>query len=81
MTSRFTESVVEDAALAWLDGLGWRVIHGLEIAPDEPEAERADYAQVVLEARLREALRAAQPGAAARGARGRLPAADAARRR
>jgi type I restriction enzyme R subunit len=52
----FTESIVEQAALAWLESLGWRVTHGLEIAPGEPEAERADYAQVILEARLREAL-------------------------
>lgn len=26
--------IVEDAALAWLEGLGWSVGHGLEIAPD-----------------------------------------------
>ncbi|MHB1012403.1 MAG: type I restriction endonuclease subunit R [Desulfobacteria bacterium] len=52
----FTESVVEQAALAWLESLGWSVTHGLEIAPGEPGAERTDYAQVVLEARLRDAL-------------------------
>ncbi|MDQ5871677.1 MAG: type I restriction endonuclease subunit R [Acidobacteriota bacterium] len=61
MTSRFTESVVEDAALAWLEGLGWRVTYGLEIPPGEPGAERADYAQVVLEARMHEALRRLNP--------------------
>lgn len=52
----FTESVVEQAALAWLESLGWRVTRGLEIAPGEAGAERADYAQVVLETRLRESL-------------------------
>src|SRR3989304_2410942 len=52
----FTESVVEDAALAWFESLGWSVRHGLEIAPGEPGAERTDSAQVVLEARLRDAL-------------------------
>jgi type I restriction enzyme R subunit len=57
----FTESVVEEAALAWLESLGWRVTHGLEIAPGELGAERADYAQVVLEARLREALARLNP--------------------
>jgi type I restriction enzyme R subunit len=31
----FTESVVKDAALAWLESLGWSVKHGLEIAPGE----------------------------------------------
>jgi type I restriction enzyme, R subunit len=57
----FTESVVEEAALAWLESLGWRVTQGLEIAPGELGAERADYAQVVLEARLREALARLNP--------------------
>jgi len=36
----FTESVVEDAALDWLRGLGWQVAHGPEIAPGELAAER-----------------------------------------
>ena len=36
----FTESVVEQAALVWLEGLGWTVRHGLEIAPGESKAER-----------------------------------------
>jgi len=53
---RFTESVVEDAALAWLEALGWTVRSGLEIAPGELAAERTDYGQVVLEDRLRQAL-------------------------
>lgn len=29
----FTESVVEDAAFAWLESLGYAVKHGPEIAP------------------------------------------------
>ncbi len=57
----FTESIVEQAALAWLESLGWSVRHGLEIAPGEPGAERTDYAQVVLEARLRDALARLNP--------------------
>lgn len=52
----FTESVVEQAALAWLEGIGWRVTHGPDIAPDMPAAERADYGEVVLAQRLRDAL-------------------------
>ena len=36
MTS-FTESIVEDAALSWLETLGWRVAHGPDIAPDTPD--------------------------------------------
>lgn len=37
----FTESVVEDAALAWLESLGYAVKHGPETAPGEFLAERA----------------------------------------
>jgi type I restriction enzyme R subunit len=52
----FTESVVEEAALAWLESAGWTVRKGAEIAPGEPAAERDDYGQVVLAQRLRDAL-------------------------
>ncbi|MEW6684484.1 MAG: type I restriction endonuclease subunit R [Nitrospirota bacterium] len=56
--SSFTESVVEDAALAWLEAIGYSVLHGPEIATDEPGAERSDpnYRDVVLERRLQQAL-------------------------
>jgi len=57
----FTESVVESAALAWLDGIGWTVKNGAEIAPGQLWAERADYAQVVLGQRLRDALARLNP--------------------
>ena len=56
------ESVVEDAALAWLGDQGWQVARGPDIAPDTPNAERADYDQVVLGQRLRDALAALNPG-------------------
>ncbi len=56
-----TEADVEQAALAWLRGLGWRVARGPDIAPGAPEAERADYGQVVLERRLRDALALLNP--------------------
>ena len=54
----FTESVVEDAALAWLQALGYAVLHGPDIAAGMPGAERCDpgYHDVVLEGRLRQAL-------------------------
>ena len=52
----FTESVVEDATLAWLESLGYAIKPGPEIAPDELFAERQDYGQVLLTHRLREAL-------------------------
>lgn len=36
----FTESIVEQAALAWLESLGWPVTHGLEIASGGSTTER-----------------------------------------
>jgi type I restriction enzyme R subunit len=54
--SAFTESVVEEAALSWLESLGYTVKSGLAIAPGELGAERTDYSQVILEDRLRQAL-------------------------
>jgi type I restriction enzyme R subunit len=57
----FNESVVEAAALAWLDGLGDGVRFGPSIAPGEAAAEREDYGQAVLAARLREALARLNP--------------------
>ncbi|HPB30051.1 MAG TPA: type I restriction endonuclease subunit R, partial [Candidatus Sumerlaeota bacterium] len=59
--SRFTESVVEEAALEWLEGLDYTILSGLEIAPGETAAERENYGQVVLEGRLRQALRRLNP--------------------
>ncbi len=54
----FTESIVEEAALIWLRGIGWSVLHGPEIAVGTPGAERSDpgYRDVTLERRLRAAL-------------------------
>ena len=36
------ESVIDDAALAWLESLGYIVLHGPDIAVGEPAAERSD---------------------------------------
>jgi hypothetical protein len=54
----FTESVVEDAALALLESLGYAVLQGPEVAVGMPGAERGDpnYRDVVLEGRLATAL-------------------------
>jgi type I restriction enzyme R subunit len=54
----FSESVVEQAALAWLEALGYAILHGPDIAVGEPAAERTDpnFRDVVLERRLRQAL-------------------------
>ncbi len=61
--ANFNESIVEEAALAWLASLGYTVTHGGTIAPGEPAAERADYREVVLVGRLRAALVSLNPQA------------------
>ena len=35
------ESTVEDAALTWLESLGWTIAHGPDIAPDTPRRNEA----------------------------------------
>ncbi|HUZ97680.1 MAG TPA: type I restriction endonuclease subunit R [Edaphobacter sp.] len=62
-SSGFTESVVEEATLDWLAGLGYTVLHGPDIAAGEPAAERDDsgYRDVILERRLRQALQRLNP--------------------
>jgi type I restriction enzyme R subunit len=56
MSSGYTESVVEQAVLAWIESAGWRVRNGTGIAPGEPAARRDAYGQVVMARRLRESL-------------------------
>ena len=46
-----TENAVEVAALAWFEGMGYTVLHGPDIAPDEPGYERLTFADVVLSGR------------------------------
>ena len=60
----FTESIVEEAALAVLGRLDWAVLHGPEIAVWTAAAERADpgYRDVILDRRLRAALARLNPG-------------------
>ena len=41
-----TEAELEQAALDWLAGLGWQVVHGPNTAPDTPETERTDYGMI-----------------------------------
>lgn len=60
MTS-FAESTAEQAALGWLDELGYKIFYGNEIAPGEEHAEREKYDEVVLVGRLREALTRINP--------------------
>ncbi|MCC7014875.1 MAG: type I restriction endonuclease subunit R [Planctomycetes bacterium] len=57
----FSESVVEEAALAWLRELGFSSLHGPEIAPGEPAAERENFIDPSLPSRLRNALARLNP--------------------
>ena len=65
--SGFTESIVEQATLAWLEALGYAVVAGPSIGPGEPAEERRTYADVVLEGRLREALTRLNPNVSREG--------------
>ena len=62
MPRAFGESEIEEAALAWLEAIGWRVAHGSDVAPDTPGVERDDYGKVELSRRLRDALARLNPG-------------------
>ncbi|MDP1602636.1 MAG: type I restriction endonuclease, partial [Legionella sp.] len=59
--SAIAESHVEEAGLAFLKELGFEVCFGPDIAPDGPSPERANYADVVLNARLSAAIARLNP--------------------
>lgn len=61
MPPTFSEDLIEQVALQWLDKLGYSVLHGPAIAPGAAGAERADYAQTILTERLRQALTRLNP--------------------
>lgn len=48
MSGQFTESIVEASTLEWFEELGYPTLYAPEIAPDEPNAERQNYADVIL---------------------------------
>ena len=50
------ESDIENASLDWFSDLGYTVLHGPDIAPDTPDAERSSYNEVILTRRLRDAV-------------------------
>ncbi|MCB0184975.1 MAG: hypothetical protein KDE31_11950 [Caldilineaceae bacterium] len=58
---KFTESIVEDAAITWLQEIGYHYVGGPDIAPNQPAAERASYNDVMLTDRLRAALTRLNP--------------------
>jgi type I restriction enzyme R subunit len=57
----FVESEVEEAALAWLAGLGWEVAPGADFLPDAGKGWRDGVGEVVLPGVLRGALRRLNP--------------------
>ena len=56
-----TEDQLEQEALGWLAEVGYTHVYGPDIAPDGGAPERADYRQVVLVDRLREAIARLNP--------------------
>ena len=56
MPSILTESNIEDVALEILSELGYKILHGPDIAPDGINPQRKSYSDVVLVKRLRDAV-------------------------
>ena len=56
-----TEDQLEQEALAWLQDVGYTHLYGPDIAFDGPKPERANYRQVLLTFRLREAIQKWKP--------------------
>ena len=56
-----TESVVEEAALNWLEELGYETASGPDIAPEGLFAERSGYDDVILARRVQEAIARLNP--------------------
>ena len=56
-----TEDQLEQEALGWLADVGYPHLYGPDIAPDGSAPERADYRQVLLPFRLREAIHRLNP--------------------
>jgi type I restriction enzyme R subunit len=61
MSPVFSESVVEEATLGWLEELGYAVLQGDVAAPDGPAPERHGFGDVVLQERLSLALTRLNP--------------------
>ncbi len=57
----FPELIVEQATLDWFTELGYTTLNARQIAPDEPNAERQTYSDVILTQRLENALQTINP--------------------
>ncbi len=60
-SGKFSESIVESSALYYFEQLGYTILHGSDIAPGEPNAERATPGEVILTSRLRRAIAQINP--------------------
>ena len=58
---KLSENHVEDAALEWLSGLGYAVLHGPDISPEGQTPQRISYDQVLLTPRLGKTLKRLNP--------------------
>lgn len=65
MSAFVAESGLEEVALEYFSDLGWQVLHGPDIGPGEPLAERGSFRDVLLERRLRTAIARLNPQLAA----------------
>ena len=59
--NKIYESDIEEASLNWFAELGYTVLHGPDIAPDTPDAERSSYNEVILTNRLRDVVARLNP--------------------
>jgi len=60
-SARICESQVEEVALEWFGEFDWSILHGPDIAPDEPASERSSYSDVILQGRLEAAIDSLNP--------------------
>lgn len=58
---KLSESHVEEAALSWLEALGWKVAYGVNVSPDGAHPIRLSNSDVILETRLVDAIERLNP--------------------
>lgn len=56
-----TGDQLEQLCLNWFQAIGYSTICGYNIAPDSENPERSNYRQIILQARLLEALQRITP--------------------
>ncbi len=59
--NKIYEYNIEETSLNWFADLGYTVLHGPNIAPDMPDAERSSYNEVILTRRLQDAVARLNP--------------------